>query len=185
MYPPRVMEQEQIFLNLKFNLTFATDTEMRDLMRRHFYFQQLVYADPDAEILALQSRADEISDYYNKLAYMRGLSEEINPLYNYDRTTEITETNTGENVTSGENDTLYSEFPMNTPSKKNVNDTVNKSATTGKSDTARNYKEHTFGNIGVQTLGDIVESSENKVYTLYLLKQRFIMEFDDLFMLTI
>lgn len=185
MYPKLVKDYPAMFLPLNFHLTFCEDSEMQNLMKRHFYFEQPVYPDVDSQLIALQARADELFEYYNKLAYMRGLSEELNPLYNYDRTTEITEKTDGKTENAADNENKYYEYPMNTGTKKQVNMNNGKSTGTAKSDNTRVMKDHTYGNIGVQTLGDIVESTADKVYTLYLLKQRYIKAFDDLFMITL
>lgn len=184
-YPNLVKDHTEIFLNLKCNLDFATDTEMRDMMKRHYYFESLTYPDVDAEALALQIRADEISDYYNQLYKIQLETAKFNPLENYDLREEASTKSETNSTSKANSESTMSEFPMDTNTKKPVNNTVSGSNGSGNVNGNATLNSHKHGNIGVQTLGDIEESTEEMYKRVYQLKLRYIQEFTRYFMVEI
>ena len=173
-YPNLVMDNQQIFLNLQCNLKWFKDSDIKKMLVNRYLTEECAYPDDRLMAVKLQNKADQLSEYYNKLYDLIGLSEEVNnPLYNYDRYEEWKENS------NGNSDNMYSEFPMDTNKEKNVNH--NKGNTQGDLD----HKGHIYGNIGVQTLGDIEKSTQEMYERLYQLKSQYIEEYTDFFMLNI
>lgn len=159
----------ECLINLQFGLKFASDTEIREMLLGMYYTEELVYDYLGLQSYKMQNLANRLKEYYNKLYDLRVSSEKYDPLANFDKTSVITEKIKG--------DTETAQFPMNTTAKKNV--------TSGASDSVREYNERTYGNIGVQTLGDIAKSTRNDLYDLYKLKEQYCKEFSNLFMITL
>ncbi len=185
-YPNLVKDHPELFLNIEFHLDWIDDSKMRDLMKRHFAFEEMAYPDVDTQAYAVQARADLLAEHYNKLFSLIGLSEQTteNPLWNYDRFEDIEEATKNKAQSSVNSDTLGSQFPMDKGIKKPVSESEGKSNANTSADGALDHHGHVYGNIGVQTLGAIEESTEEMYARLYRLKERYLAEFDDYFMLS-
>lgn len=174
-YPNLVMNNQQIFLPIDFKLDWFSNAEIKEMMKARYLTEEMAFPSREIMVIKLQNKANELSELYNKLFYLKGLSESVteNPLWNYDRFEDWKENS------NGNSDALYSEFPMDTNGEKNVNHT--KGNTKGDLD----HKGHIYGNIGVQTLGDIEQATEEMYKRVYQLKAQYVEEFKDFFMLNI
>lgn len=168
------MDNQQIFLPIKFNLTWWKDSDIRKMLIDTYFTEECIYPDDELMVKKLQNKADQLYDYYNKLHELVGLAETFdNPLYNYDKFSE------GNGTTNGSGDVINAEFPMDSNQEKNVKHDK------GTNDSKYQNFLHEYGNIGVQTLGDIYKSTADMYEREYTLKKQYIHEFTRLFMLSV
>lgn len=167
------MNHQAIMLPIEFGLDWWKDSDIRKEMLHYYFTQEMTWPDEELMVIKLQNKANLIAEKYNKLFSLIGLSEEFsNPLENYDRFEDWTDDG------KSSSDQMYSEFPMDKGIKKNVNQTE-----TG-INSGNVHHGHIHGNIGVMTLGESEKQTEQMYERLYMLKQRYIKEFDNLFMIT-
>lgn len=178
-----VINHQSIFLPIKFGLDWVEDTQMRELMLNYYLTQDMAYPDESLMVLKLQNKANLISEYWNKLYTLRSI--EYQPIENYDRYEDITETGKSKGQSSSNGNSLYSEFPMESPLKKSVNDTDSNSSANSEANTDTQRKAHIHGNIGVTTSQQMLESEINLQKQLSMLKQLYIKEYEDLFFINL
>lgn len=178
-----VINHQSIFLPIKFNLDWVEDTQMRDLMLNYYLTQDMAYPDESLMVVKLQNKANLISEYWNKLYNLKSI--EYQPIENYDRYEDITETGKSKGKSSNSGTSLYSEFPMESPLKKSVNNTDSNSSANSEANTDSQRKAHIHGNIGVTTSQQMLESEINLQKQLSMLKQLYIKEYEDLFFINL
>lgn len=178
-----VINHQSIFLPIKFGLDWVEDTQMRELMLNYYLTQDMAYPDESLMVLKLQNKANLISEYWNKLYTLRSI--EYQPIENYDRYEDITETGKSKGQSSNSGNSLYSEFPMESPLKKSVNNTDSNSSANSEANTDTQRKAHIHGNIGVTTSQQMLESEINLQKQLSMLKQLYIKEYEDLFFINL
>lgn len=185
MYPSSnmVINHQSIFMPIKFGLDWVEDTQMRELMLNYYLTQDMAYPDESLMVLKLQNKANLISEYWNKLYTLRSI--EYQPIENYDRYEDITETGKSKGQSSSNGNSLYSEFPMESPLKKSVNNTDSNSSANSEANTDTQRKAHIHGNIGVTTSQQMLESEINLQKQLSMLKQLYIKEYEDLFFINL
>lgn len=178
-----VINHQSIFLPIKFNLDWVEDTQMRDLMLNYYLTQDMAYPDESLMVLKLQNKANLIAEYWNKLYNLKRI--EYQPIENYDRYEDITETGKSNGKSNSSGTSLYSEFPMESPLKKSVNNTDSNSSANSEANTDTTRKAHIHGNIGVTTSQQMLESEINLQKQLSMLKQLYIKEYEDLFFINL
>lgn len=178
-----VMNHQSIFQPIKFGLDWVDDTELRELMLNYYLTQDMAYPDESLMVLKLQNKANLISEYWNKLYTLRSI--EYQPIENYDRYEDITETGKSNGKSNSSGTSLYSEFPMESPLKKSVNNTDSNSSANSEANTDTQRKAHIHGNIGVTTSQQMLESEINLQKQLSMLKQLYIKEYEDLFFINL
>lgn len=178
-----VINHQSIFLPIKFGLNWVEDTQMRELMLNYYLTQDMAYPDESLMVLKLQNKANLISEYWNKLYTLRSI--EYQPIENYDRYEDITETGKSKGQSSSNGNSLYSEFPMESPLKKSVNNTDSNSSANSEANTDTQRKAHIHGNIGVTTSQQMLESEINLQKQLSMFKQLYIKEYEDLFFINL
>lgn len=178
-----VINHQSIFLPIKFGLDWVEDTQMRELMLNYYLTQDMAYPDEALMVLKIQNKANLISEYWNKLYTLRSI--EYQPIENYDRYEDITETGKSKGQSSNSGNSLYSEFPMESPLKKSVNNTDSNSSANSEANTDTQRKAHIHGNIGVTTSQQMLESEINLQKQLSMLKQLYIKEYEDLFFINL
>lgn len=178
-----VINHQSIFLPIKFNLNWVEDTQMRELMLNYYLTQDMAYPDESLMVLKLQNKANLISEYWNKLYTLKQV--EYQPIENYDRYEDITETGKSNGSSKSSGTSLYSEFPMESPLKKSVNNTDSNSSANSEANTDTQRKAHIHGNIGVTTSQQMLESEINLQKQLSMLKQLYIKEYEDLFFINL
>lgn len=178
-----VINHQSIFLPIKFNLNWVEDTQMRELMLNYYLTQDMAYPDESLMVLKLQNKANLISEYWNKLYNLKSINYE--PIENYDRYEDIQETGISKGKSSNSGTSLYSEFPMESPLKKSVNNTDSNSSADSEANTNGTRKAHIHGNIGVTTSQQMLESEINLQKQLSMLKQLYIKEYEDLFFINL
>lgn len=185
MYPSSnmVINHQSIFLPIKFGLDWVEDTQMRELMLNYYLTQDMAYPNESLMVLKLQNKANLISEYWNKLYKLRSIKYQ--PIENYDRYEDITETGLSKGKSSNSGTSLYSEFPMESPLKKSVNNTDSNSSANSEANTDTQRKAHIHGNIGVTTSQQMLESEINLQKQLSMLKQLYIKEYEDLFFINL
>lgn len=185
MYPSSnmVLNHQSIFLPIKFHLDWIPDIEMRELMLNYYLTQDMAYPDESLMVIKLQNKADLIAEYWNKIYKLRQI--EYEPIENYDRYEDITETGKSNGKSNSSGTSLYSEFPMESPLKKSVNNTDNNSSANSEANTDTQRRAHIHGNIGVTTSQQMLESEINLQKQLSMLKQLYIKEYDDLFFINL
>lgn len=185
MYPSSnmVINHQSIFLPIKFGLNWVEDTQMRDLMLNYYLTQDMAYPSEELMVMKLQNKANLISEYWNKLYNLKSI--EYQPIENYDRYEDITETGKSKGQSSNSGTSLYSEFPMESPLKKSVNNTDSNSSANIEANTDTQRKAHIHGNIGVTTSQQMLESEINLQKQLSMLKQLYIKEYEDLFFINL
>lgn len=178
-----VINHQSIFLPIEFKLDWVKDTELRDLMLNYYLTQDMAYPSEELMVLKLQNKANLISEYWNKLYTLKSI--EYEPIENYDRYEDITETGNSKGQSSSSGTSLYSEFPMESPLKKSVNNTDSNSSANSEANTNGTRKAHIHGNIGVTTSQQMLESEINLQKQLSMLKQLYIKEYEDLFIINL
>ena len=178
-----VINHQSIFLPIKFNLNWMSDTEVRELLLNYYLTQDMAYPDESLMVIKLQNKANLISEYWNKLYSLKSI--EYAPIENYDRYEDITETGLSKGKSNSSGTSLYSEFPMESPLKKSVNNTDNNSSANSEANTDTQRKAHIHGNIGVTTSQQMLESEIELQKQLSMLKQLYIKEYNDLFMIVL
>lgn len=178
-----VINHQSIFLPIKFGLDWVEDTQMRELMLNYYITQDMAYPDESLMVLKLQNKANLISEYWNKMYSLKSI--EYQPIENYDRYEDITETGKSKGQSSNSGTSLYSEFPMESPLKKSVNNTDSNSSANSEANTDTTHKAHIHGNIGVTTSQQMLESEINLQKQLSMLKQLYIKEYEDLFFINL
>lgn len=182
--PNLVKNKQEIFLNLKFGLTWISDAEMRKHLKTCYYFQECAYPDVDAMQLVLQHIADDNRDYYNKL--YETTKYEYDPIANVDADESWTETRDGTssaNSTSGGQGDSY-EFPMNTTAQKQVGKSTSQASASGNTQ-ANEVVVHTTrrkGNIGVTMTQQLIQAERDIILKL---EDMYAKEFSHYFMITI
>lgn len=178
-----VINHQSIFLPIKFGLDWVEDTQMRELMLNYYITQDMAYPDESLMVLKLQNKANLISEYWNKMYSLKSI--EYQPIENYDRYEDITETGKSNGSSKSSGTSLYSEFPMESPLKKSVNNTDSNSSANSEANTDTTHKAHIHGNIGVTTSQQMLESEINLQKQLSMLKQLYIKEYEDLFIINL
>ena len=178
-----VINHQSIFLPIKFGLDWVEDTQMRDLMLNYYLTQDMAYPDESLMVLKIQNKANLISEYWNKLYNLKSI--EYQPIENYDRYEDITETGKSNGSSKSSGTSLYSEFPMESPLKKSVNNTDSNTEANSEANTNGTRKAHIHGNIGVTTSQQMLESEINLQKQLSMLKQLYIKEYEDLFFINL
>lgn len=178
-----VINHQSIFLPIKFGLDWVEDTQMRDLMLNYYLTQDMAYPSEELMVLKIQNKANLISEYWNKLYNLKSI--EYQPIENYDRYEDITETGKSNGKSNSSGTSLYSEFPMESPLKKSVNNTDSNSSANSEANTDSTRKAHIHGNIGVTTSQQMLESEINLQKQLSMLKQLYIKEYEDLFFINL
>lgn len=178
-----VINHQSIFLPIKFGLDWVEDTQMRELMLNYYITQDMAYPDESLMVLKLQNKANLISEYWNKMYSLKSI--EYQPIENYDRYEDITETGKSNGSSKSSGTSLYSEFPMESPLKKSVNNTDNNSSANSEANTDTTHKAHIHGNIGVTTSQQMLESEINLQKQLSMLKQLYIKEYEYLFIINL
>lgn len=178
-----VINHQSIFLPIKFGLDWVEDTQMRELMLNYYITQDMAYPDESLMVLKLQNKANLISEYWNKMYSLKSI--EYQPIENYDRYEDITETGKSNGSSKSSGTSLYSEFPMESPLKKSVNNTDSNTEANSEANTNGTRKAHIHGNIGVTTSQQMLESEINLQKQLSMLKQLYIKEYEDLFIINL
>lgn len=176
-----VMNHQSIFLPIKFHLDWMPDTEVRKLMLNYYLTQDMAYPDEELMVIKLQNKANLIAEYWNKIYTLKTI--EYQPIENYDRYEDIEDNGTTSGTSNSNSNSNSYEYPMEAAAKKPVassdgNGTANSSAT------AKNVrKAHIHGNIGVTTSQQMLESEINLQKQLSMLKELYVKEYNDLFMI--
>lgn len=178
-----VINHQSIFLPISFKLDWVSDTELRELMLNYYLTQDMAYPDERLMVIKLQNKANLIAEYWNKLYTLKTI--EYQPIENYDRYEDITETGNSNSSANSSGTSLYSEFPMESPLKKSVNNTDSNSSANSEANTDTQRKAHIHGNIGVTTSQQMLESEINLQKQLSMLKQLYIKEYEDLFFINL
>ena len=179
-YPNLVMDHSPVFLNLTFKLNWITDAELRDLLFRRYYFYEMVYPDERSMALALQTKADFLCEYYNKL--YETTRYKYNPIENYSmtETSEEDVNDSGNSKAGGSADAL--QFPMDSNEARPVqrNETQSDASSTNNRKAKRTLKRS--GNIGVTTSQQMIQSERELILNIC---ESYAAEFRDMFMLCI
>lgn len=176
-----VMNHQSIFLPIQFHLDWISDTEVRELLLNYYLTQDMAYPDESLMVIKLQNKANLISEYWNKVYKLTTI--EYQPIENYDRYEDIEDNGSTSGTSNSNSNSNSYEYPMESPLKKQVassdgNGTANSSAT------AKNVrKAHIHGNIGVTTSQQMLESEINLQKQLSMLKELYVKEYNDLFMI--
>lgn len=176
-----VMNHQSIFLPIKFKLDWISDTEVRELLLNYYLTQDMAYPDESLMVIKLQNKADLISEYWNKVYKLTTI--EYQPIENYDRYEDIEDNGSTSGTSNSNSNSNSYEYPMESPLKKPVassdgNGTANSSATS-----QNTRKAHIHGNIGVTTSQQMLESEINLQKQLSMLKELYVKEYNDLFMI--
>ena len=178
-----VLNHQAIFLPIKFNLTWATDSEIRELMLNYYYTQDMVYPNENLMVLKLQNKADLISDYWNKIAELKKI--EYDPIENYNRYEESTDNNINNSTTKNDTNSNAFEYPMQQVDKKPVSTADGTNNTKYDSTNDNKHSAHIHGNIGVTTTQQMMQS-EFQIQALFTrMKEAYIKEYENLFMVVI
>lgn len=183
--PNLVMNKTEIFLNIKFGLTWMTDAEARKELKNHFLLQECVYPDIDLMELVLQEYADHARDYLNRLYELQMHNKEYNPVENYDRYEDWTENSNANSHSKSDSVGDNYEFPMNTTTKKQVSNSIGSGTSDSNASGNAVHNGHIHGNIGVTTGAQMIQGEVDIAEIIYKLKEVFCKQFDDLFMITI
>lgn len=183
--PNMVMNKPEIFLNVKFGLTWMTDTEARKELKNHFLTEECVYPDIELMALKLQEYADHSRDYLNRLYELQMRNKEYNPVENYDRYEEWTDHSTQSSTSHSDSQGDTFQFPMNTTAKKQVGNQIDSMTGTSSGTGDGTHNGHIHGNIGVTTGAQMIQGEADVAQLIYKLKDEFCKQFDDLFMITI
>lgn len=178
-----VLNHQSIFLPIKFKLNWISDTEVRELLLNYYLTQDMAYPDEALMVIKLQNKANLISEYWNKLYELKQI--EYKPIENYDRYEDIVENGKSSGNSSGSSVTNSYEYPMESPLKKQVasSDSSNNANSSGNSENIT--KAHMHGNIGVTTSQQMLESEINLQKQLSMLKELYVKEYNDLFMIVL
>ena len=178
-----VMNHPIIFKGIKFKLTWVTDEEMRHLMYAYYVTQDMAFPDEDLMTLKIKLKADLISEYCNKLAELKKI--EYDPIENYNRYEESTDKNasSGSNSSKGVSDSF--EYPMNVTASKQTGKVDSNESGNFKSDTDNKHSAHIHGNIGVTTSQQMMQSEFDIQKIFSRMKQEYIKEYENLFMVVI
>lgn len=188
-YPDRkVYNNQEIFVGLKFNLSFMTDKEARDKMLKFYWNWSMVYPDKNFMNVQLQNWIDMSRDYWEDMA--RTYKYEYDPLINIDLTETRTYTKDNKansNSTSTNNGTsTYSEVPYDKNFEKERNQSKQQASATGKSDgTANEVFTETSTKKGDASLRSIPEFIKIERSVLDSLITNYIYYFKDFFYLDI
>lgn len=175
-----VMNHQSIFLPIKFHLDWMPDKEVRKLMLNYYLTQDMAYPDEALMAIKLQNKADLIAEYWNKVYKLKMI--EYQPTENYDRYEDIVDSGSTSGTSNSNSESNAYEFPMEAPLKKQVAASDGK-GTASSSATAQNTrKAHIHGNIGVSSQ-QMLESEIDLQKQLSMLKQLYIKEYEDLFMI--
>lgn len=184
----KVYNNQEIFVGLKFNLSFITDKEARDKMLKFYWNWSMVYPDKNFMNVQLQNWIDMSRDYWEDMA--RTYKYKYDPLVNID----ITETRTytkdnkaNSSSTSTNNGTsTYSEVPYDKSFEKERNQNKQTGTATGKSDgTANEIFTETSTKKGDASLRSIPEFIKIERSILDSLITNYISYFKDFFYLDI
>ena len=184
----KVYNNQEIFVGLKFNLSFITDKEARDKMLKFYWNWSMVYPDKNFMNVQLQNWIDMSRDYWEDMA--RTYKYKYDPLVNID----ITETRTytkdnkaNSSSTSTNNGTsTYSEVPYDKDFEKERNQNKQTGTATGKSDgTANEIYTETSTKKGDASLRSIPEFIKIERSILDSLITNYISYFKDFFYLDI
>lgn len=137
-----VKDHQEIFLNVDFGIDYASNTKIRDYMKRKFFLHELIYS-PELTAIRLQHCADNVRDYANYYISTLDFYKKFSPIENYDRYEDWEDTS----ASHSDNTATGSQFPMNTAGKKDVTETNG----TANSDGSSRHTAHIHGNIGVTT----------------------------------
>lgn len=188
-YPERkVYNNQEIFVGLKFNLSFITDKDARDKMLKFYWNWSMVYPDKNFMNVQLQNWIDMSRDYWEDMA--RTYKYEYDPLVNIDLTETRTYTKDNKansNSTSTNNGTsTYSEVPYDKNFEKERNQSKQQATATGKSDgTANEIFTETSTKKGDASLRSIPEFIKIERSVLDSLITNYIYYFKDFFYLDI
>lgn len=188
-YPERkVYNNQEIFVGLKFNLSFITDKEARDKMLKFYWNWSMVYPDKNFMNVQLQNWIDMSRDYWEDMA--RTYKYEYDPLVNIDLTETRTYTKDNKansSSTSTNNGTsTYSEVPYDKNFEKERNQNKQTGTATGKSDgTANEIYTETSTKKGDASLRSIPEFIKIERSILDSLITNYISYFKDFFYLDI
>ena len=169
-----VINHQSIFLPLTFGLNWVSDSEMRSLMKTFYLTQDMAFPNEEMMVAQMQNKADLIADFWNKMGELTKIKYE--PIENYDSTA-------GSSSSSSESNAF--EYPMEAPLKKQVasSDGSGSASSSAKSD--RKHTAHIHGNIGVTTSQQMLESEIELQRQLSRLKELYIKEFNEFFMLVL
>lgn len=188
-YPERkVYNNQEIFVGLKFNLSFITDKDARDKMLKFYWNWSMVYPDKNFMNVQLQNWIDMSRDYWEDMA--RTYKYEYDPLVNIDLTETRTYTKDNKansSSTSTNNGTsTYSEVPYDKDFEKERNQNKQTGTATGKSDgTANEIYTETSTKKGDASLRSIPEFIKIERSILDSLITNYISYFKDFFYLDI
>lgn len=172
----------QILLNFHPKVDFASEQDIRDAIRKRYYFEELIYHDTWAMTEALQNRADLIADYYNKL--FKTTLYEYDPTGNVDLLEDHNETNSGTGSVNSNVHTLSNEFPMGEPinTPRPVQSSSNGSDSFSNTNANRNYKNKKSGLNGLKTKQELIEEERRIILSIL---PKYVEEFTNLFLVTI
>lgn len=188
-YPERkVYNNQEIFVGLKFNLSFITDKEARDKMLKFYWNWSMVYPDKNFMNVQLQNWIDMSRDYWESMA--KTYKYKYDPLVNIDLTETRTYTKDNKansNSTSTNSGTsTYSEVPYDKDFEKERNQNKQTGTATGKSDgTANEIFTETSTKKGDASLRSIPEFIKIERSVLDSLITNYIYYFKDFFYLDI
>lgn len=178
-----VMNHPMIFKGIKFNLTWATDEEMHRLMYAYYATQDMAFPDESLMTLKIQLKADLISEYWNKLAELKKI--EYDPIENYNRYEESADKNISSGNNSSKGVSNRFEYPMNVAASKQTGKVDSNESGNFKSDTDNKHTAHIHGNIGVTTSQQMMQSEFDIQKIFSRMKQEYIKEYENLFMVVI
>lgn len=188
-YPERkVYNNQEIFVGLKFNLSFISDKDARDKMLKFYWNWSMVYPDKNFMNIQLQNWIDMSRDYWEDMA--RTYKYEYDPLVNIDLTETRTYTKDNKansNSTSTNNGTsTYSEVPYDKNFEKERNQSKQQATASGNSNgTANEVFTEITNKKGDASLRSIPEFIKIERSVLDSLITNYIYYFKDFFYLDI
>lgn len=179
----KLHNQQQILLNFHPQTDFATEQEIRDAILRRYYFEELAYKSTWAMTQALQNIADHVQEYYNKL-YKTTLLE-YDPIEDVDIKEKFHEDATGTGSANSSVQTQNNEFPMGEEAgvSRPVSTSENGSQSYSNTDAKRDNELHRHGLNGrTRSRQELIEQERRIILPIL---QKYVEEFNDLFMITI
>ena len=178
-----VINHQSIFLPLTFGLNWVSDSEMRALMKNFYLTQDMAFPNEEMMVAQMQNKADLIADFWNKIGELAKIKYE--PIENYDRYEDSLDNDSTSGSSSSSSESNAFEYPMEAPLKKQVASSDGNGSASSSAKSDRKHTAHIHGNIGVTTSQQMLESEIELRRQLSRLKELYIKEYNEFFMLVL
>lgn len=178
-----VINHQSIFLPLTFGLNWVSDSEMRALMKTFYLTQDMAFPNEEMMVAQMQNKADLIADFWNKMGELTKIKYE--QIENYDRYEDSLDNDSTSGSSSSSSESNAFEYPMEAPLKKQVASSDGNGSASSSAKSDRKHVAHIHGNIGVTTSQQMLESEIELRQQLSRLKELYIKEYNEFFMLVL